>query len=864
MAWLNNTDKEVECFHPVCKEALDSALAQLGLDDKYEVQHHRYVGSIEMDLVIANKSDNRILCVIEVKRTISAVNSTRYQYQAMSYVQSLSKAELKKPYYLLTNLEASCLFKFDAKRKNVYEQILKPGIKINHFFDEVAKDRFMHDLVKQYADYLNDIINDRGEYLLSFSQFADEISQNIDDDLRWKKNLVGLMYEYIRGSFTKIGRQGMKSIGQLSRKVDLVCQEGLKIDFKDIFSLPTLNGKQREIDTDVNLLKELFELGKIYVDADELANVMHKVISNGHEHEGEVPTDSELADIMLWLVRGIGGNLKPDEKIMDPSAGSGSLICAAADVLDSIQPNQIIANDINPYLLQLLSLRLGLKFATTITPHNTATISIKNIADLDKAIFDGVKYIVMNPPYLAATGKNCSERKKVLYSRIKELKGAEPVTLKGQMPLEGVFLELISALANKSTLIAAIIPTTHLTTKGEASVAIRKMLLDEFGLQFIFSYPQENLFESVNQNTSIVIGIKDTYTENVKYLHCNSPIFDVNPSSIKNILAQPFDSATPNTLNNDFDGCEISRQQLLKTVEDGWIIGNIIQQEARNFLNANLNPLPMIETIGASEFSKFNRGKIGNNGCTDLMFLRRKDSFLNKEKTLCGHLSNGFNNANYNDYEIGEGDSVFVDASTFDDDASLKKVIADFLDYKKEKNKKGKDKKQRQENKSIQDYFNIMKNDSNYITPSYSVLLPRALRSKGRVFITTQPVYVSTNFFVFQTDKDQSVILSSWMSTVFFQLECEAYGNNRSGLRKMEEVDYKHIHIPVIKKLSNEDKDIICKTSVLPFLNLRQPKEPDFRPIDKLWAEILFKNAAYERLNEAADLLAMLVAARER
>ena len=84
--WIRNTDKEVECFHPVCKEALERALKQLNLDAEYVIQHHRHVDKIEMDLVVANKETNRILCVVEVKRTIAAVNSMRYQFQAMSYV----------------------------------------------------------------------------------------------------------------------------------------------------------------------------------------------------------------------------------------------------------------------------------------------------------------------------------------------------------------------------------------------------------------------------------------------------------------------------------------------------------------------------------------------------------------------------------------------------------------------------------------------------------------------------------------------------------------------------------------------------------------------------------------------------------
>ena len=173
--WIKNTDKEVECFHPVCMEALEGALKELNLDKDYEVQHHRYVGTIEMDLVVANKASNKILCVVEVKRTTAAVNSARCQYQAMSYVQSLRENELESRYYLLTNLESSCLFKFDKNRPNVYEQIIEPGFSLNHKFADVSREQFMTDLTKQYANFISVIKNDSGKYLLSFKQFAEEI-----------------------------------------------------------------------------------------------------------------------------------------------------------------------------------------------------------------------------------------------------------------------------------------------------------------------------------------------------------------------------------------------------------------------------------------------------------------------------------------------------------------------------------------------------------------------------------------------------------------------------------------------------------------------------------------------------------------
>lgn len=854
--WISNNDKEVECFHPVCKKALEAALKQLGLTDKYIIQHHRYVGSIEMDLVIANKINNKVLCVVEVKRTISAVNSTRYQYQAMSYVQSLSDAEVEKPFYMLTNLEASCLFKYDSKRKNVYEQILEPGIEQNHLFTEVSEDIFKQDLISQYKGYITTMLNDSGVYLISFRQFANKIAETKDNALQWQKTLATLFYEYIRGSFSRIGRKELKSIGQLSQKIDLVCNEGLKINFKDIFTIPNLKGRDRNVDTDHSLIEQLFDLGRTYVDADELASVMHRVVSHGHEHEGEVPTDAELANVLLWLVKTIGGGLRQNDVIMDPAAGGGSLVCAAIDIFDNIIPSQIIANDINPLLLQLLSLRIGLRFASTITPNNTVTILNQNIAYLDSSVFDSVKYIVMNPPFLAATGKRCLERKNELYRRIRAIKHTEPITLKGQMPLEGVFIELITNLAMDGTVIGAIIPNTHLTTKGEASVAIRNILLEDFGLQLIFSYPQENLFEGVSQNTSIVIGIKGSHLPNVKYLHCNNAISDIDASNIGEILRLPFTEGKLKSLNNDFDGCNMSRDKLRETLESGWMIGNIIQQEARNFLNNNLNSLGVMERIETSEFNNFQRGKIGNQGCTDLMFLKNKSKFKKQEfKLLAHHLSGGLNNAKFNGYDVGDGECMFLDAKTMDD-IELKKVISDFIMEKSESGKK-----QRKDKKSADDYFRIIKESAAYTTQPNSVILPRSIRSTGRVFITSQPTYVSTNFFIFETTDEKAKILSSWMSTVFFQLECEAYGNNRKGLRKMEKGDYKQLHVPVISRLSDGVKEKIMHVDVLPFLNLRQPQP---RPADQVWAQILFGDKSDAVLEEAKSLLAMLAAAREQ
>lgn len=72
---LRYSDKEVESFHPVCQQSLQTALRILGKAERYRVEHHKRAGELEMDFAITNKTSGRIACVVEVKRTPAAVLS---------------------------------------------------------------------------------------------------------------------------------------------------------------------------------------------------------------------------------------------------------------------------------------------------------------------------------------------------------------------------------------------------------------------------------------------------------------------------------------------------------------------------------------------------------------------------------------------------------------------------------------------------------------------------------------------------------------------------------------------------------------------------------------------------------------------
>ncbi len=130
----------------------------------------------------------------------------------------------------------------------------------------------------------------------------------------------------------------------------------------------------------------MFDFGKKSVNADAVAELLQSIVSNGREHEGEVPTDPELARAVAELAKHCGGELSNTDAVCDPAAGSGNLLSAAVSVYRLV-PSQVIANDINDRLLEILSLKIGLEFAGIISKENTIAISHRNVTDLNKGFF---------------------------------------------------------------------------------------------------------------------------------------------------------------------------------------------------------------------------------------------------------------------------------------------------------------------------------------------------------------------------------------------------------------------------------------------------------------------------------------------
>ena len=113
--------------------------------------------------------------------------------------------------------------------------------------------------------------------------------------------------------------------------VSKICAEASRVNFKGIYDYSVTSFTPTVSVTNIDLVN-LYELGQQNVTGDSIANVLHSIVSSGHEHDGEVATDLELGRIVAALAKDEIGTLAPSDIVCDPAAGSGNLISAAIDL----------------------------------------------------------------------------------------------------------------------------------------------------------------------------------------------------------------------------------------------------------------------------------------------------------------------------------------------------------------------------------------------------------------------------------------------------------------------------------------------------------------------------------------------------
>ena len=846
--WISYSDSEVEKYHPICEMAINNALIELKIQDSYEVRHHQKIGPLEMDFAICNKRTGKYLCVVEVKKTPAAVQSTRYQYQAMSYIQ-MAAMELERPFYIVTNLEYFYNFRFDIERPRAFQQMLKPGLVCVERFSNVNQQDFISKLTTYFASSIQAFIDNTYEYSVTLDLFAEHMNRIKNNHKEWKSSLAILLYEYIRGAFTAVSRKELKDIRVFSDNIKLICDEAARINFEGIFKYDSSKFLSTTNISNL-LLTNIFDFGEQNITADTISDVLHGIVSEGKEHLGKVSTDPELARVVALLAKYINNNSNFTGLVCDPAAGSGSLLSSAMQVL-GVDLNQVVANDIDEYLIELLTLRLGLISPKEVNKQHSPRVLNRDIIYMEPEDFENVSLVVLNPPYLA--GINSTIERQSIAKRIKKLSGNESITNFGQIDLAGVFVELVQNLIKEGTIIACIMPKQYLVARGDEAVAFRRFLLSRFGLELIFNYPGQSLFNAVTKDTCVLIGKKGSCASEVKVVSSIEQVQDIDENRL-------IKSINERKLNDEYvsimpgvEALVVEKEVLYANVDNGWRMVNSELCDAINFVQNKIVVQDKMQKFEEGSFELI-RGKVGNSGASELLFLNSSTTVYNVAIDKMGKLYPGLKNAKLDSFIVGKGDSVFFNYATLKTEQSLEVILNTYITTQKVA------KQQIKKEKSNEELKKILIKEAKNGTGANCVLVPRNLRVSGRVYITKEKTYVSTNFIILDLKNErQANVLGSWMSTIFYQLICEVSSKDQEGTRKMEIKDIEATYIPKI--LLDDQQYETLKELILniEFINLQNPVP---REIDVFWSKILFGDRWEEILDEATRLLGFVARRR--
>ena len=212
-------------------------------------------------------------------------------------------------------------------------------------------------------------------------------------------------------------------------------------------------------------------------------------------------------------------------------------------------------------------------------------------------------------------------------------------------------------------------------------------------------------------------------------------------------------------------------------------------------------------------------------------------------------------NARIDTVDIQGGDSKFLDSS-INPPAIIDSILNDYVSLPSNIGR------QARNAKPVSEWQRILERESRGAFPGNTVLVPRAIRTKGRAYFSRERVFVSTNFVVCNMATiEQAILLSSWMTTIFYQLICEVSSKDEVGMRKMEVKDILTTLVPNFDSLSDTLFSRI--QAEIPNVTFLELKNPEIRNIDRIWAEELFGINANDKLNEASRLLAFLANRRD-
>lgn len=224
--------------------------------------------------------------------------------------------------------------------------------------------------------------------------------------------------------------------------------------------------------------------------------------ANGGGVYAEYYTPRSVARIMADI---LVGDEKPENvKILDPSAGSGTLLMSIAHKIGS-ENCSIYSQDISQKSSNLLRLNLILNNLAHSISHVVEGNTITHPAHLNIIKDEGFDYVVSNPPFKVDFSgyrdevANSNVNTKRFFAGVPKV----PTKKKESMPIYLLFIQHIIWTLSANGHAAIVVPTGFLTAKNSIEYNIRKHLVDNKMLAGVISMPS-NIFANTGTNVSVL------------------------------------------------------------------------------------------------------------------------------------------------------------------------------------------------------------------------------------------------------------------------------------------------------------------------------------------------------------------------
>lgn len=560
-SWLLPTQDEVTCFHTEFESAANEALRNLGLESRFEWEHHSRSPGVTLvpDFVLKDRTTKKWVLALEIKRRREDVYSARYQFQAKSY------AEVNKPLYIsaapkffvLTNLEESILFALNGDRPPLECRLLNGVFQSGTFAATPAKNhrnQFVTDMsaliqrclngtpltfevvwpavLERFIDTANTVSALHPSPLkeptsTNWQAVRDFFSSGTELDAARVMVFRCLMAEYLRGLLVRYDHPKAGTIPALRpSNIPALAQaiETLRtIDFETLFEpdagdlyrrlvSPLREAIQTYVDTLLVPGQRVADYALKRVDHPDLIdNVISMMYPADIQNDvGKIQTDPELAAILAAIsIR------TPEDRVTDPCCGDGSLISAAYDRLVHLgaRPKDALrfvhGVEADPLAVRLTTLRLALKEPAILTPNNGISVDYGDMFAKVQGLTDA-DVVLMNPPFKRYEAQSGTPVPSSLRDHYKEAirlqSGSSASTVGGQPNLYNYYVELVARLVPIDAVVAIILDNKWYHNRY--GIELRRLFLANFEIRCIIEYPHSSFFENWTIATSIVLGVR--------------------------------------------------------------------------------------------------------------------------------------------------------------------------------------------------------------------------------------------------------------------------------------------------------------------------------------------------------------------